>query len=119
MEQNYVVVKQEEMASQYGGTVIKITCVGTKDRFEYISYVDPRNRNVTNWWHIITHPTRGYILKNLRLKQTRDGKVIINADSDPIILAETEQASDLFRELTAVWREQDEDTPNQFRNLFD
>lgn len=119
MTQNYVIVKQETIASKYGGEVVKITLVGTRDRFEYTTYVDPRNHNVKNWWHIINHPTRGYIISGVKTKQTRDGKLVINADGDPLIRAECEASSELFRELLAVWREQDEQTPNQFRNLFE
>lgn len=118
-EQNYVIVKQESIDSKYGGTVVKITLVGTRDRFEYITYVDPRNRNASNWFHIINHPLRGYILSGIKTKQSREGKLLVNADSDPIIRAEVEDISLLFAEVLAVWREQDERIPNQYRNLFE
>jgi hypothetical protein len=119
MTQNYIIVKQETMNSKYGGEIIKITLVGTRDRFEYTTYIDPRNRNATNWFHIINHPTRGYVVSGIKTKQSKDGKLLVNADSDPIISAECEHSSELFCELIAVWREQDEKTPNQFRNLFE
>jgi hypothetical protein len=119
MTQNYIIVKQETISSKYGGQVVKITLVGTRDRFEYTTYVDPKNRNATNWWHIINHPTRGYIVSGVKTKQNKEGRLLINADSDPLIKAEVEDSTDLFKELLAVWREQDEATPNQFRNLFE
>lgn len=116
MKQNYVIVKQETINSRFGGEVVRITIVGTADRFEYLTYVDVRNQNVKNWWHIINHPLRGYVISGVTIKKDN----IINADSDPIIFYETDNANELFSEVLAVWRDQDADRrPDHFRRLFD
>ena len=116
--QNYVVLRQEWINSHHGGQVVKITLVGTADRLSYKTFVDPRMKNYNNWAHIANHPTRGYIVSGLKIKNQEKG--IVNADSEPLIRAEVEDPSQIFKELHAAWRDQDNPPPpNQFGNLFD
>ena len=119
IEQRYVVLKQEQIYSKYGGQIVRIIMVGTNDRIEYTTYVDPRNHNHKHWVHILAHPERGFVLRGIKTK-VKDGKVLVNADSQPLIDWEDLDPDYLFSELMQVWAEQDERRrPNQFRRLFE
>lgn len=119
IEQTYVVLKQERGLSKVTGhPYVKITLVGTRDRDEYVTYIDHANHNHKNWFHITNNPEHGFVLQNLRIKQHKD-RMLVDADSKPIIAAEDPTPDRIFDTLRDVWREQDERGKNNYRNLFE
>jgi len=120
MEQLYVVISQEWGTSRHLGTpYVKITMVGVTDRKEYITYVDRPNFNYSNWQHIIDNPERGYILRNLKTK-THRGKLLINADSKPLIEAEELSPDPILDVVKEHWEREDRrGGPNRFGDLFE
>lgn len=118
MTQLYMVIKQEPGHSRHLGTpLVKITFVGITDRREYVTYVDLPNHNRKNWQHIIDNPTRGYVLRNLQIKQHRD-RLLINADSQPLIEVEEASLEPILNVVESHWDRQDQG-PNRFGDLFE
>jgi hypothetical protein len=117
--QNYVVLTQEKGLSKITGhPYVKIILVGTKDRREYVTYVDSANYNQKNWFHILNNPQNGFILKNLRTKVSKD-KLFIDADSQPQIAGEHDSLDHLLSILMEVWDEQDNRDKTNFKDLFE
>jgi hypothetical protein len=117
--QNYIVLTQKSGLSQATGRpYVTITIVGTKDRREYVTYVDSSNHNQKNWFHIINNPQNGFILKNLRTKVIKD-RLLIDADSRPQIAAEHDSLEYLLQILMEVWAEQDSKAKTNFKELFE
>jgi hypothetical protein len=118
MKQPYVVLEQINKFSKYGTPMVQITMVGVKDRKEYITYIDKPNRNYKNWQHIIRHSDHGFVLGNCEIKRHKE-KLLINADSDPIIEWEAENPNDIMDQLQAIWAEDDRKAAaGTFRDLF-
>lgn len=117
--QTYVVLTQERGLSKITGRpFVKIIMVGTRDRCEYVTYIDSSNHNEANWQHIINNPDHGFVLSNLRPKIHKDRR-LIDADSRPVISAEDMTPDRIFDTLRDVWREQDDRPNNNYRNLFE
>lgn len=119
LTQTFVVLSQEAGTSQVTGKpYTKIVLIGTKDRNEYVTYVDEANHNHNNWNHITANPQHGFVLRNLKTKIHKE-KLLVNADSKPIIAAEDETQERILETLYDVWKEQDEREKNQFKELFE
>jgi len=119
IEQTYVVLTQEKGLSKITGQpYTKIILVGTRDRDEYTTYIDTANHNHENWHHITHNPTHGFVLTKLRVKKHKD-RLLVDADSKPIIAAEHELQSYILDHLREVWAEQDAKKANKFRDLFE
>lgn len=127
MAQHYAVIKQDSGLSQVTGRpYTKITLVDLDSRQEYPTYADTANHNCVNWQQIVNHPTRGYILTGLKVV-TRKGKQIIDADCDPIIVSEFQDADELYLGIKKMWREVDSEKnqtssqgcKNKFNDLFE
>lgn len=117
MTQNYVRFRQEMINSQSGNKIWAITLIGCVDRQLYTTYVDPRNRNYANWSHVVHRPQHGFVLGAVK---TRDVKrCILDADSKIIILWESDCLEQVFDEMYSVWQEQDNQTKNNFREIFE
>jgi hypothetical protein len=106
MAQTYVVYEVKSRPSKYGNEIWQIDLIGTEDRFMYRTYVDPNNRNYTNWAGIIDDPIAGYLLRNL--KRSSKSEDLINADSKPIAVWTTSHRDIMLKELVEVWRERDD-----------
>lgn len=119
IDQTYVVLVQERGLSKITGQpYTKLILVGTHDRDEYTTYIDTANHNHSNWSHIINNPEHGFVLTNLRIKKHKD-RLLVDADSKPIIAAEHESQTYVLDELRTVWAEQDNRQKNKFRDLFE
>ena len=103
MDQNYVIIKQTRIKSRYGHLITQIDLVGVKDRLCYRTYIDPNNRNFTNWAHILHHSNHGFLLGRLKTRS----QDIISADSNPVIRWESTDPEEIYGELLSVWQEQD------------
>lgn len=120
MKQPYVVLHQKQRLSKYGNYITEIGIVGVLDRNEYLTYVDPNNQNHNKWTHILRHPTHGFVLNNLKQKKLKDGRIVINADSDPLIEWETEDPNEIWSDLVSIWKEEDDrKNRTKFRDLFE
>lgn len=118
-EQNYVVLTQEPGLSKITGQpYVKITLVGTDDELDYITYVDTANHNQSNWFHITNNPTHGFVLNNLRVKKSKD-KRLIDADSKPVIAAEDVDKDKVLDAMKEVFNERRQKTVNRFKDLFE
>jgi len=106
MAQTYVVYEVKSRPSKYGNDIWQIDLIGTKDRFMYRTYVDPNNRNYSNWAGIIDDPTAGYLLRNL--KRSKKGEDLINADSKPFPILVTSSRNDMLKDLVTIWKERDQ-----------
>ncbi len=103
MRQPYIVLKQHPITSKYGNRIYVITLVGALDRLEYVTYIDPNNRNFKYWQHIVFNSDHGFVLKNCLVKKEN----LISADCRPIIAWETDSPDDVFEELVSIWQEED------------
>ena len=118
MTQPYIIATQKTGLSKYGGTLITITMIGINDRKEYKTYIDPRNHNYANWQHVVMHPQNGFVIRNLKVKNK--DKLLISADSQPIIEWEHDDPEVIFAQLEELWKEQDHQrTATTFRDLFE
>jgi hypothetical protein len=92
--------------------------VGAKDRKEYITYIDKPNRNYKHWQHIVANPEHGFVLRNLIVKRHKD-RLLIDADSQPIIECEDDNSERILSILQDVWSEQDRTAESdRFSDLF-
>jgi len=96
--------------------MVKIEFIGTKDRMLYHTYVDHSLRNHQLWQEIVTQPTRGFIVKDLKIKDAK--KLLINADHAPTILADVDSVDQLVEILKEQWQAQDMNK-SQFHTLFE
>jgi hypothetical protein len=118
MKQPFIVLAQEHRFSKIGTPMIKITFVGAKDRKEYITYIDKPNRNYKHWQHIVANPEHGFVLRNLIVKRHKD-RLLIDADSQPIIECEDDNSERILSILQDVWSEQDRTAESdRFSDLF-
>lgn len=119
IKQPYLVLKQEANTSKkYGTPMTKITLLGIKDRREYITYVDTPHHNYRNWQHIIQNPSHGFIISNVKTKAHKD-KILVDADSRPIIDWEDTTDEEMLRQISELWAEEDSRRgADKFRDLF-
>ena len=118
-DQNYVILEQTESLSKITGRpCVKIVLVGAGDRKQYTTYIDSNNHNHKQWQHITGNPTHGFVLRNLRVKVHKD-KLLVDADSRPIIAAEDETPDRILDTLKDVWLEQDSKKQDLHRRLFE
>ena len=127
MAKHYAVIDQRSGLSQVTGRpYTKIVLVDLDSRKEYPTYADTANHNCVNWQRITSHPTRGYILSGLKVV-TRKGKEVIDADCDPIIISEFDDANELNLAIKKMWREVDKEQnvktskgcKNNYNDLFE
>jgi hypothetical protein len=120
MKQPYVIIKQESRFSKItGAPMTKITFLGIKDRQEYVTYIDSPNRNHDNWQHITNNPEHGFVVRSLRTKKAK-GKTLIDADSKPVIEWEDDDDTEIMRQLSEVWAEEDrKNDSDKFRDFFE
>lgn len=127
MKQSYAVINQKSGISIVTGKpCTTITLVGLEDRREYPTYIDKAMRNYEQWVHIVNHPNNGYILDNLDLI-TRKGKIVVDADCDPVIAHETPDSDQLYVLIKNSWADLDkkqsikssQGCPNNFNDLFE
>jgi len=117
--QTFVLIEQVPGISKITGhPMTTITLVGTSDKQIYTTYIDSNNHNHSNWQHILNSPTNGFILSNLRTKVHKE-KLLINADSKPVIAAECLDKKSILDALEANWKEQDARKANKFKDLFE
>jgi hypothetical protein len=118
IKQPYIILEQSKRFSKFGTPMVQITMVGVKDRLEYTTYIDAPNKNYKNWEHIIRHPDHGFVLGNCDVKTHKD-KLLINADSDPVLEWESANPEEIFAQAQALWAEEDRKAEaGTFRDLF-
>jgi len=111
LDDHWIVLKQFQKESRYGGMILEITLVRIEDLQIAHTYIDPDNKNSKYWQDIIANEAReqGQILKGLKFK--RQGGIpmahskhplepLINADSRPEVYTRDKQTM-----LDAIWED--------------
>ena len=116
----YAIISQSIEPSKHGGEMVVLEALEIESREECISYIDPKMRNFELWESVITQPEKGFVITGLKRK-TRLGsrdRVVLNADCEPLVVKEFDNAKEMERRLRANWAKQDfENTP--FGRLFE
>lgn len=100
--------------SRHGGTIEEIVCVNFKTRTLVKTYLDPENRNYSNWNQVLEQRDQGCVITNVRIT-IRNGTQVINADSQPkIVWQGTKQ--ELADCVAEEWQREKK---TQFQELFD
>ena len=96
----FVVYKQEERPSKWGGTVWELHLADLSNpNINYHTYISRENRNYKNWSQVIENPTKGIVLETSRLRMKHIGQV--NADTFfDITVADAELLAD---QLANIW----------------
>ena len=99
--------------------MVTITFKGLKDRNIYTTYVDEPNHNYKNWTHVINNPQHGFVLRNLNTKANK-GKLLIDADSKPIIDVESDDPDSMFKQINEFWDQEDrKNNSDRYSDLFE
>jgi hypothetical protein len=103
------VFKQEIKKSIHGGQVWHIHAIDIETRREYITYLDPNNKNWRNWLPLTDNPQKGVIFEvdgDIRTKKNHP--VIIDADIRPTFTVTSPR--ELADMLKAFWGVTDRNT---------
>jgi hypothetical protein len=106
----YAIIKQEFGTSRKtGAEMITLTLVDIETREEFRSYIDASMANFCQWEPIITNPDRGFVVTGLKQKRNygRYNHEILNADCDPMIVAEYPDVKKMERNLRRSWAKED------------
>jgi len=106
----YAIINQEFGTSRKtGAEMITLTLVDIETREEFRSYIDASMANFFQWEPIITNPDRGFVVTGLKQKRNygRYNHEILNADCDPIIVAEYPDVKKMERNLRRSWAKED------------
>jgi hypothetical protein len=92
-----------------GAEMITLTLIDIETREEYRSYIDASMENFCQWADIITEPQKGFVITGLKKKRNygRYAHEILNADCDPVIVAEYPDAKKMERRLRQQWARED------------
>jgi hypothetical protein len=116
----YAIINQEYGTSRKtGAEMITLTLVDLETRDEYKSYIDASMANFCQWADIITQDHKGFVVTGLKKKRNhgRYNHEILNADCEPIIVAEYPDVKKMEKNLRKHWAKEDfAATP--YGNLF-
>jgi len=103
------IVSVDDSQSRYGGMIMRLEMIGIVSRREYHTYVDPNNRNYTQWRNVIEVARRkGVIINNTVAKDLQKNQV--NADSVFTIECVCPR-EEIHQQLEKFWA--DQETVNQ------
>lgn len=120
MAQYYAIIKQEFGLSRISGAeVITVTFLDIETREELVSYIDASMENFCHWEEIITQPERGFVVTGLKKKRGygRYRHEILNADCEPIIVADYPCVKKMQQRLRQQWAREDFEQ-TQYGRLF-
>jgi len=121
MASYYAIIDQEFGTSKKTGSeMITLTLLDLETREEYRSYIDSSMQNFELWAEIITQPERGFVVTGLKQKRSygRYTHEILNADCEPLIVADYPNIKKMETKLRSSWAKTDfEATP--FGRLFE
>jgi hypothetical protein len=106
----YAIINQEYGISKVtGAEMITITALDVETREECLSYVDSSMENFVHWAEIITQPEKGFVVTGLKKKRNygRYKHEILNADCQPVIVAEYPDVKKMERRLRQQWAKED------------
>lgn len=106
----YAITNQEFGTSRKSGAeMITLTLLDLETREEFRSYIDASMENFCQWADIITQPERGFVVTGLKKKRSygRYNHEILNADCEPIIVAEYPDIKKMERNLRRHWAQED------------
>ena len=95
----------DDSQSRYGGMIMRLEMIGIVSRTPYHTYVDPNNRNYTQWRNVIEVARRkGVIINNTVAKDLEKNQV--NADSVFTIECVCPR-EEIHQQLEQFWTEQE------------
>jgi hypothetical protein len=106
----YAIINQEfSVSRKTGAEMITLTLVDVETREEYRSYIDASMQNFCQWAEIITQPEKGFVVTGLKKKRNhgRYNHEILNADCDPILVAEYPDVKKMQKNLQRQWAKED------------
>jgi hypothetical protein len=106
----YAIISQELGTSKKSGAeMITLTLIDLETREEFRSYIDSSMENFCNWAEIITQPERGFVVTGLKKKRNygRYNHEILNADCEPVIVADYPDVKKMQRRLRQQWAKDD------------
>lgn len=106
----YAIINQEFGTSRKSGAeMITLTLIDLETREEYKSYIDSSMENFCLWAEIITQPDKGFVVTGLKKKRSygRYNHEILNADSEPIIVAEYPDVKKMEKKFRQYWAKED------------
>jgi hypothetical protein len=106
----YAIINQEYGTSKKSGAeMITLTLVDLETREEFRSYIDSSMENFCNWAEIITQPEKGFVVTGLKKKRNygRYNHEILNADCEPVIIADYPDVKKMERKLRQQWARED------------
>ena len=112
------IVSVDDNQSRYGGMIYTLEMIGVVSRDAYHTYVDPNNRNYTQWRNVIEVARRkGVIINNTRLKEEHEHKRMVNADSVFTIECVCPR-EEINQQLEQFWRDQEQASKRFGNGLF-
>jgi hypothetical protein len=106
----YAIISQELGTSKKSGAeMITLTLIDLETREEFRSYIDSSMANFCNWAEIITQPEKGFVVTGLKKKRNygRYNHEILNADCEPVIIADYPDVKKMERKLRQQWARED------------
>jgi hypothetical protein len=106
----HAIINQEYSISKVtGAEMITITALDIESRKESLSYIDASMENFVQWAEIITQPEKGFVVTGLKKKRNngRYKHEILDADCQPVIVAEYPDVKKMERRLRQQWAKQD------------
>ena len=111
MAQSYYAIIDQEfgISKKTGAEMITLTLLDIETREEYRSYIDASMQNFELWAEVITQPDRGFVVTGLKQKRSygRYTHEILNADCEPIIVADYPNIKIMEKKLRQQWAQQD------------
>jgi len=106
----YAITNQEySISKKTGAEMIKLTLIDLETREEFKSYIDASMENFCQWAEIITQSEKGFVVTGLKKKRNygRYNHEILNADCEPIIVAEYPDIKKMEKNLKRHWAKED------------
>lgn len=110
MASYYAIIKQElGISKKSGAEMVTITALDIETREECLSYIDSTMNNFEHWAEVITQPEKGFVVTGLKKKRNygRYNHEILNADCEPIIVAEYPDVKKMEKRLRQQWAKED------------
>lgn len=117
----YAIIKQEYgISKKSGAEMITLTLLDLETREEYRSYIDASMENFCQWAEIITQAEKGFVVSGLKKKRNygRYNHEILNADCEPVIVAEYPDVKKMEKRLRQQWAKEDF-AATSYGRLFD
>lgn len=111
MAESYYAITNQEFGTskKTGAEMITLTLLDLETREEFRSYIDASMDNFCQWAEIITQPDKGFVVTGLKKKRSygRYNHEILNADAEPIIVADYPDIKQMSKNIQRQWAKED------------